>query len=146
MNDYWDGPRLGVADVLAVPHIYASPLNTVKNDFEEFYLVSPIDPALLDLVLEDWDIWMRWAEAFGKGETSKETHPALPADRPRHEQLKSLIGTCLVVDTKSCKRLTGEFRLGRPARCLGDGLEVRWSEADAVIEASPTPPHQCELD
>jgi hypothetical protein len=38
--------------------------------------VQPIDPELLALVLEDWDIWNRWSDAFDRGEASQETHPA----------------------------------------------------------------------
>src|SRR5215469_7606245 len=77
VNDFWDGPRRGAAEVSGRPHIYESPFIATKDDFEEFFWVQPIDADLLPLVLEDWDIWNRWSEAFDRGEASRETHPAL---------------------------------------------------------------------
>ncbi len=74
------------------PHIYESPFNAAKDDFEEFFWVQPIDPDLLTLVLEDWDIWNRWSDAFDRGEASQKTHPALPQDRTRQNVLQNLIG------------------------------------------------------
>ncbi len=144
INEFWDRPRLGVADVSGVPHIYSSPFNTVKDDFEDFYLVSPIDQWFFDLVLEDWDIWMRWSDAFDKGEASKETHPALPQDRPRHDELERLIGLQLKVNLKDFKKLSADFRSARPR---WNGMEVQWSIAppEGVSEASPTRPDQYEL-
>jgi hypothetical protein len=52
-----------------------------QDDFSDYYLVSPISAELLVLILEDWTVWMRWIAAFGRGETTMDTHPALPADR-----------------------------------------------------------------
>jgi len=49
VNDYYDRPRLGVANVSGPPHIYESPFSELKDDFEDFFLVSPIDSELLRL-------------------------------------------------------------------------------------------------
>jgi hypothetical protein len=51
VNDFWDGPRRGVAEVSGGPHIYESPFSETKDDFEEFFLVSPIETDLLALVI-----------------------------------------------------------------------------------------------
>lgn len=127
VNSYWDGPRLGVADLSGRPHIYESPFNETNDDYEDFYVVSPIEPDLLRLVLEDWDIWIRWCEAFDRKETSKDTHPALPPDRARHDELKTLIGTRLRPDPATCQKVNAEFRNVR----LGwNGLEVQWTEPE----------------
>jgi len=91
------------------------PWNNLKGDFEEFYLVSPIDPALLALVLEDWDIWIRWSEALDRGEVTTKTHPALPPDWPRHDELEKLIDARLSVDPANSRRLKAEFRSVTPA-------------------------------
>jgi hypothetical protein len=127
VNSFWDRPRLGVANLSGCPCIYESPFNEANDDYEDFYVVSPIDPDLFRLVLEDWGIWIRWCEAFDRKETSKETHPALPSDRARHDELKNLIGTRLRPDPAICQNLIAEFRNVR----LGwNGLEVQWSEPD----------------
>jgi hypothetical protein len=54
--------------VFGRPHVYETPFNEGKDDYEDFLVVSPIEPQLLGLVLEDWDIWNRWAEAFDGGQ------------------------------------------------------------------------------
>ncbi len=127
VNDFWDCPRLGVANVSGQPHIYKSLFNDLKDDWEDFFVVSPIESEFLALVLEDWGIWIRWSEAFDRGETSKETHPALPQDRSRHDQIKSLIGTRLEPDSANCRKLKAEFRSVRRG---WSGMEVQWSEPE----------------
>src|SRR5271165_1788256 len=92
INEFLDKPRLGVADVDGVRHVYQSPFDGALDDYAEYFLVAPIAPDLLDLVLEGWGIWIRWVQAFELGETSKATHPALPEERERHEEIKRLIG------------------------------------------------------
>ena len=127
VNNFWDGPRFGIADVSGRPHIYESPFNESKDDFEDFFVVSPIEPELLALILEDWDIWNRWSEAFDSGAASRETHPALPQDRGRHDEIEKLIGPRFKTDSGNCRKLKAEFRNVR----LGwNGMEVEWSEPE----------------
>jgi hypothetical protein len=127
INEYWDGPRLGVANVSSQPHIHESRFNSDKDDFEDLYFVSPIEPELLALIFEDWDIWNRWSEAFDRGETSKETHPALPQDRARHDEVTNLIGERFKTDPADCRRLKPTFRSVH----LGwNGMEVDWFEPE----------------
>ena len=125
INNYWDCPRLGVADVNACPHLFESPFDENIDDYADYFLVSPVDPELLSLLLEDRAIWLRWSEAFDNNTTPPGTHPALPEDRPRHEQLKLLIGNRLSVDTANSLKRRGEFRSTEKG---WDGFEVRWHE------------------
>ena len=84
VNEYYDGPRLGIADVDGVPHIYEAEFDHSSDEYGNTYFVSPVDESLLALVLEDWEIWLRWDLAFKRGDVSVESHPALPQDRERH--------------------------------------------------------------
>ena len=125
INEFWDHPRLGVADVRGEPHIYQCPFDEASDDYSDFYLVSPIDPELLGLVMEDWAIWIRWCEALDRGDTTRDTHPALPEDRQRHDELRVLIGPRLSASPQNCRKLSAEFR----NVALGwNGVEVQWSE------------------
>lgn len=128
INNFWDSPRLGVADVFGHPHIYEAPFSEPKDDYEDFFLVSPIDPELLRLVLEDWEIWIRWSDAFARGEASRETHPALPSDRPRHDELTKLIGDRLKTNPSDSEKLHAEFRSVQKG---WNGMEVQWSRIEA---------------
>lgn len=91
--------------------------------------MSPIEPDLLALVLEDGDIWNRWSDAFDPGEASKDTHPALPQDRPRHDDLQNLIGTRLKTDSANRRKLWVRFRSVRRG---WNGLEVEWLESEPI--------------
>jgi len=85
INDFWDGARLGVADVWGYPHVYQSPFDPSLDDYSDFYLVAPIEQDLLNLVLEDWEIWKRWSSALIARE-----HPEILIPRyPRTEYATS---------------------------------------------------------
>jgi hypothetical protein len=109
VNGYYDRPRLGIADVDGVPHIYQAEFDHSSDDYGDTYLVSPVDESPLALVLEDWEIWLRRHSAFKRGAVSVESHPSLPPDRERHEVLKIAIGDRLRVDRARAKYLKARF-------------------------------------
>ena len=109
VNDYYDGPRLGIADVDGVPHIYEAEFDHSSEEYGVTYFVSPVDENLMALVLEDWGIWLRWDSARKRGDAPVESHPALPQDRERHEALKIAIGDRLRVDRAHAKHLKARF-------------------------------------
>jgi hypothetical protein len=90
MTDFYDGPRKGVAVYHGVPHLYESCWADIELESDVF-LLSPISADVLALALEDWDIWLRWSAARHAGLTTTETHPALPKDRARHNELVMLL-------------------------------------------------------
>jgi hypothetical protein len=108
-NDYYDGPRLGIADVNGVPHVFEAEFDHSTEEYGDTFFVSPIDMSLFALVLEDWEIWLRWQSAFKRGEVSHKSHPSLPQDRERHEALKVAIGDRLRVDRTRAKYLKARF-------------------------------------
>lgn len=128
INNYYDGPRLGVAMVSGVPHIYESEFDHSADEYGDTYFVAPIEGALLAAVLEDWEIWLRWNNAHRLGEVEMNSHPALPSDRPRHAELQQVIAGRLRVDSTTHRRLRAEFR-NLEARGDWTGTEVRWSDA-----------------
>lgn len=130
INDYYDGPRLGIAELNGLPHIYEAEFDHSSEEYGDTYFLSSVDQALLELVMEDWAIWCRWDDAHSKGEVPPETHPALPQDRARHEELKIRIGDRLRSDPDSRRRYRGRFTT--PPECRGswNGTLVEW-EPDA---------------
>ena len=132
MTDYYDGPRRGVADCGGAPHLYES---LFKDDvgYLDTYLLTPISPELFELALEDWEIWLRWQTAYHTGLTSLDTHPALPGDRDRHDQLAVILKEQLVTDKVNHLCANGEFRARSDqdgstgsVRGVGPSL-VRWT-------------------
>jgi hypothetical protein len=120
--DYWDGPRRGVADFGGAPHAYERYHDGEDvPDWDPFYRLQRIDDATLALVVEQWAIWVRWATAFHAGAETIETHPALPHERARNDELARMIGDRLTVamDAPSAR---AEFR----GDVISGASEVRW--------------------
>ena len=57
INDWYDGPRLGIANFNGIPHVYKSIWNENQEDWESYYYLKPIDQEHFKLALEDWEIW-----------------------------------------------------------------------------------------
>ena len=125
VNEYYDGPRLGIAEVHGVPHIYEAEFDHNTDEYGDTYFVSPVDPELLALVLEDWEIWLRWQAAHERGDVTLASHPALPAERQRHDALKSAIGNRLKSDPVNRSYLKAKFSYSEPGSAWR-GTYVEW--------------------
>lgn len=75
----------------------------------DIFELFPISKETLALALEDWEIWLRWHAAFHSGETNQATHPALPEDRARAEELKELLMKHLTFDDSMPLFATADF-------------------------------------
>ena len=123
MIDYYDGPRRGVANFNSEPHFYESTfgdIGDVPDDAVDIFHLSPITEDVFQLVIEDWAIWLRWQSAHHRGDTGSETHPALPVDRSRHDELQPLLDRVLKIDPGNLVKAHAEFRNNESQ------LEVRW--------------------
>lgn len=107
-TDYYDGPRAGVTRFRGEPHYYQSCWKDL-DDSDDVFLLTPISPKIFDAAIEDWNIWLRWSLAFRTGKTTLETHPALPEDRDRHEELKRLLLDSLVTNLAAGVCVTARF-------------------------------------
>lgn len=135
--DYYDSPRVGFADFDGAPHVYRSIFREDLDDWdpEGRFELSPVSPELLALALEDWAIWLHWADAYSANQTSLETHPALPADRARHEEIRPAFERSMEIDPAQRRVAVGEFRRrgGVPGRRTPPHLEVwevQWTPAE----------------
>lgn len=135
VHDYYDGLRGGFADFDGAPHAYRSIWREDLGgwDPENRYELSPISAEMLALVLEDWEIWKRWEEAFFAGQAAQDTHPALPADAARHTELEPVVERALEIDPARRRIAIAEFRArgggGWPSPPSRVTHEVRWTPA-----------------
>ena len=125
INGYFDEPILGVAELQGVPHIYEAEFDRTKDEYGGRYFLSPIDPELLALVLEASAIWLRWNAAYLKKEVSLASHPALPHERKRHEELTEAIGDPLTTDPANRKYFKAKFS-NSPPDAEWAGTLVQW--------------------
>lgn len=129
--DWYDGPRQGIADFRGEPHLFQSEWRDGEDLNAETFLLMPIDRDIFALALEDWAIWRRWETAFYQKMATQETHPALPEDRSRHEELVQLLEGRLVVDPARAVQKIAEFRVRTDPDWNGYGwrpLEVLWKD------------------
>lgn len=114
VTDYYDGPRGGIADYLGKPHAYRLEWDEAEDDWSGIVLLQAIDDETFRLAMEDWLIWCRWLHAFHHGLTTQATHPALPEERARHEELKAILKPRLQIDPKQAIRVYGKFDVSAP--------------------------------
>lgn len=133
MDDYYDGPRGGVADFEGRPHVYRSLFVNLGRDangqwLEDVFVLKPIDQEMLALVLEDWGIWLRWESAFKAGAAPHDSHPALPADRARHDEIWPKLEALLELpeNEPGLIRARASFMQGGGPDCAY-GLRVVWT-------------------
>jgi hypothetical protein len=117
-------------------------IDSQPDDDTEFFLLVTLDPDTFRLALEDWEIWRRWETAFYCGAATQATHPALPADRERHEEITRSLQGRLCVDPQSATRAKGDFRRRNDPGWNGRGmepLEVRWSIVERPVDVTLQP-------
>ena len=131
MTDYYDGPRSGVADFSGKPHIYRSLWADIDHKRADVFELVPIDGQTLALALEDWQIWRRWKAAFHRGEVSLDSHPALPNDRQRHDELAALLSPLLGISDPAAITATADFEwIASDGSGLGAPAFVTWTVVD----------------
>ena len=124
MTDYYDGPRGGIADFHGKPHLYESQFSDIVDDYTDIFHLSPVAFDIFPLALEQWAIWLRWEAAYKQRETPLSTHPALPNERVKYDELETILEQALVIDESNFVAATAEFRNNETK------LEVRWTPAD----------------
>jgi hypothetical protein len=108
VTDYWDGPRKGIANFNGKPHFYECFFDPAKDDYSELYYLTPLDEPVFQLAMEAWGIWRRWELAFHNGETGMDSHPALPQEKSRHKELKTVLDDALKTKPDAITRI-GKF-------------------------------------
>jgi hypothetical protein len=116
ITDWYDGARRGIADFNGKPHYYENRWPEGADDWSEIYFLQPIDDATFALAMEDWGIWLRWDQARKSGEATLATHPALPRERQRHDEIEKILAERLVISPETCLKATAEFLYGQPTK------------------------------
>jgi hypothetical protein len=133
VTEYYDGPRQGVANFKGQPHFYDCGFSEEQDDYSDLYRLTPIPRQVLELAIEDWAIWKRWEMAFYTGKVTMDSHPALPEERARHEEIDAILGKALKTDPDNCVIQAGSFEvIGTPVLPKGvlRPLQVRWTKPE----------------
>jgi hypothetical protein len=129
MDDYYDGPRSGVADFDGQPHYYRAVYwDTPQWDpDDDRFELSPITTDVLAAACEMAAIFERWdttRKATPNFSYTDEEFGALPEDRTRYRQLERFLESSYAAAAQARRILVhGEFRV---CKSLPSRLQVRW--------------------
>ncbi len=128
VTDYYDGPRAGVANFDGQPHYYECQFDETRGNWSDIFLLKPIDFETFQLALESWEIWERWNAAREDGRVTLDTHPALPEDRERHDEISAILENRLKCNPGMDIKVTAEFEVAEPKRTGQTiaNLQAKW--------------------
>jgi hypothetical protein len=132
VTDFYDGPRQGIANCDGQPRFYECISDETLVAEQRLFRLISISSQTFQLAMEDWDIWERWEAAFHAGRAGPDSHPALPEERERHEELKKILDVELRTNAETCIVRQGFFEaIGESSLPRGvlRPLQVRWIEA-----------------
>ncbi|MFD8019550.1 hypothetical protein ACFV6G_03895 [Streptomyces lavendulae] len=124
--EWYDGPRVGLADVNGKPHYFQNH-DYDHADEADVYQVWPASEAVVELEREQWAIFARWNERREAGEVGPESHPGHGGIDARYDELELLLVPHHQAPD-SARRLVGELRFVAGARYRVEGLDYwfRW--------------------
>ena len=128
--DYFDQPLRGIADFEGKPHHYEREFDETADDFTDVFRLTPISESIFKLAMEKWQIWSRWLVAFQAGTTTIDSHPALPAERPRYEELQRLVDEHIANARTHMIRARGRFAVSADRSDNPRNFEVEWLSLD----------------
>lgn len=103
-QNWYDGPRAGIADVHGLPHRFESIFDESQDDYSNIVLLAPIDAATLALEVEQFQIFLDWREKFDAGLVTTDTHPTHRNMSRRFDELEAILRPGRVIDPRAAKR------------------------------------------
>ena len=121
--DYYDGPREGIADFQGKPHVFKCHFSEAADGWTDLFWLMEIDQQLFQLAIEQHVIFRRWKTEFELGNVLIDSHPAMPADRARYDELRADIGDRLQLQPERSIIRRGRFS----NQSSFDGAVVKWA-------------------
>jgi hypothetical protein len=127
-NEWYDGPRAGIANIGGTPHRFKSLFDEKEDEYLSAFVIWPIGKRELDQEVEQWKIFVEWNALFEAGKASTETHPAHGGIDARWDELEVLLRPHRSEVPSSAKIATAEFhRFDRKIRYALSGPDYRLS-------------------
>ena len=127
-NEWYDGPRAGVADIGGVPHRFRSLLDEEDGQYLGTFLVWPLEKDMVDLEREQWRIFVAWEARYQSGEASSDSHPGHPGTNARWDEIEAVLKPSRDEVPASARRALAEMTcLDREVRFADSGPAYRLS-------------------
>lgn len=90
-NEWYDGPRSGVAEINGVPHRFKSLFDEEADEYLDTFLVWPIENELLELEIEQWNLFVQWNSLYESGKLDVDSHPGYGGLNQRYDEIESYL-------------------------------------------------------
>ena len=130
-NDWYDGPRSGLAIVGGAPH-YFQAVDSYHHPDEpdDEYFVWPATESALALEQEQWAIFIEWNTRYKAGTATVDDHPGHGSVSARYDELATLLAPYRALPP-GARRLAADWHWpptdGAPGYQIdGPGYLVKW--------------------
>ena len=103
-NEWYDGPRAGIADVGGVPHRFQSQFDEAEDEYVGTFLVWPIDAVTLSLEIEQWQIFVAWNDLYESGASDVKAHPGHGGVSERWDEIQAQLQVARACVPSGAKR------------------------------------------
>lgn len=103
-NEWFDGPRAGIADVQGAPHRFKALYDDTENQSLGTVFVWPVDEITVELEQEQWRIFAAWNVLYEAGEATAESHPAYGGKSARWDEIEGLLKASRAVVPQIARR------------------------------------------
>ena len=115
-NEWYDGPRKGVADFRGVPHRFIANFEDKKGYLDSFN-IFPISESDLKLEIEQWKIYVEWNKKYESGSAAIDSHPGHGGINQRWDEIEKLLQSkrdlvpeCAILAYANFERINQENR------------------------------------
>ena len=92
-NEWYDGPRAGIANLSGQPHRFSSQWDEAEDEYTGTFLLWPVAEAELALEQEQWAIFVRWNERYEAGAVDSVSHPGNAGTNSRWDEIEAQLSS-----------------------------------------------------
>ena len=89
-NDWYDGPRRGIANYNGLPHRFVANFDELKG-CDDTFKIFPVTEEELSLEIEQWKIFVEWNNKYELGEVGTDTHPGHGGINKRWDEIEGVL-------------------------------------------------------
>ena len=90
-NDWYDGPRAGIADIDGHPHRFKANFDDSDDEHIGTFSVWPVAEDEMSREIEQWQIFVEWNDRYELGQTTVEDHPGNGGINARWDEIETLL-------------------------------------------------------
>lgn len=129
-NEWYDGPRAGIADVNGLPHRFVSQWDEAEEEYVGTFLVWPATDEELSLEQEQWAIFVTWNERYEAGAADSASHPGNAGTDSRWHEIELQLAPrrkSIPVTAKTAKVQVQPLRQGMRYALSGPSYQLSWA-------------------